>query len=477
MIEVSENIKSYLTSLYGKNAADEYVDFIRREPTQYIRVNNLKANKKSLMKRLRDDLSISTEEIELIPNALKIKSGNQFLGKTVEHIIGQYYIQGLSSMIPPLILNPSSNDIVLDLCSAPGSKTTGLGEMMNSRGTLIANEIALERVKMLVYNIDRMNLMNTGVMHFKGEILSKTFSEYFDKILVDAPCSGLGIIQKKEEVSNWWSLERVARLGELQLRLLIAAIKMAKVDGEIVYSTCTLTPEENEFVINKVLQKYPVEIEEIELPVKSREAFTSYNGEIFHPSLSKARRIVPWEVDSDGFFIVKLKKTGTTNLPDLLELKSSVTRLLDHRHKEVRKLLEMVEEEFGIENNILSSYKFLKKKNDIYFVNNKWEENNLELFERVGTKFGLIDKENKITLHTQAAQVLEKHISKKIYVIENHDDLKKYLEGGIIRKDTPFDGQCVVKYRDYILGTAVIANGGIKSRFPRSKRTQEISFL
>ncbi len=204
MIEVSENIKSYLTSLYGKYAADEYVDFIRREPTQYIRVNNLKANKKSLMKRLRDDLSISTEEIELIPNALKIKSGNQFLGKTVEHIIGQYYIQGLSSMIPPLILNPSSNDIVLDLCSAPGSKTTGLGEMMNSRGTLIANEIALERVKMLVYNIDRMNLMNTGVMHFKGETLSKTFSEYFDKILVDAPCSGLGIIQKKEEVSNWW---------------------------------------------------------------------------------------------------------------------------------------------------------------------------------------------------------------------------------------------------------------------------------
>ncbi|MHB1686924.1 MAG: NOL1/NOP2/sun family putative RNA methylase [Ignavibacteriaceae bacterium] len=477
MIEVSENIKSYLSTLYGKDAADEYVEFIKREPTQYIRVNPLKADTKNLIQRLQKDFSIFTEEIKSIPNALKVKSGNQLLGKTVEHIIGQYYIQGLSSMIPPLILNPGPDDIVLDLCSAPGSKTTGLSEMMNNRGTLIANEIAFERVKTLVYNIDRMNLMNAGVMHYKGEMLSKIFSEHFDKILVDAPCSGLGIIQKKEEVSNWWSLERVARLGDLQLRLLIAAIKMVKVGGDIVYSTCTLTPEENEFVINKVLQKYPVEIEEINLPVKSREAFTKYNGETFHPSLSKARRIVPWEVDSDGFFIVKLKKTGETKSPDLLNMKSSGTRLLDYRHKEVKKLLETIREEFGIESSIFSNFKFLKKRNDIYFINSKWEENNLELFERVGTKFGVIDKDGEITLHTQAAQILQNYISKKIYLIESHDELKKYLEGGIIRKDISFKGQCVVKYRGYILGTAVVANGGIKSRFPRAKRTQEISFL
>ena len=151
-----------------------------------------------------------------------------------------------------------NNDTVLDLCSAPGSKTTQLGEMMRNNGTLISNEIALDRVKMLVFNIDRMNLINAGIIHSKGELLSKIYPDYFDKILVDAPCSGLGIIQKKNEISNWWSLKRASILGDLQLRLLIAAIKMVKEEGEIVYSTCTLTIEENELIINKVLKKYPV---------------------------------------------------------------------------------------------------------------------------------------------------------------------------------------------------------------------------
>jgi len=477
LIEVSENIKSYLNSLYGKDAAGNYIDFIKREPAQYIRINPLKAKKDNLRQRLKEDLSIETEEIKSIPNALKIISGKELVGKTVEHITGQYYIQGLSSMIPPIILSPAESDKVLDLCSAPGSKTTGLGEMMNNNGTLIANEVALDRVKMLIYNLDRMNLMNAGVLHYKGETLSKIYSEYFDKILVDAPCSGLGIIQKKEEVSNWWSLERVARLGDLQTRLLVAAIKMAKVGGEIVYSTCTLTPEENESVINKILQKYPVELEEIELPINSREAFTKYNEMVFHPSLSKARRIVPWEADSDGFFIAKLRKTGETFSPETLHFPKNELKFLNYKHKEIAKQIEQLGDEFGIQIEIFSGYKFLKKKNDIYFVNNKWEENNLNIFERVGAKFGVIDKGGGLTLNTQAAQVLQNYFSKKIYLIESSDELKKYLEGGTIKHKPDFNGQCVVKNRDSILGTAVVTSDGIKSRFPRAKRTQEISYL
>ncbi len=477
MIEVSENIKAYLNSLYGKDSAERYIDFIKAEPSQYIRINLLKTSRENLKRRLHEDLSIASEEIKSIPNALKIISGSELTGKTVEHITGQYYIQGLSSMVPPLILSPGENDKVLDLCSAPGSKTTGLGELMNNKGALIANEVALDRVKMLVYNIDRMNLMNAGVIHYKGETLSKIYSEYFDKILVDAPCSGLGIIQKKEEVSNWWSLERVARLGDLQTRLLIAAVKMAKVGGEIVYSTCTLTPEENEFVINKILQKYPVELAEIDLPISSREAFTNYNEMSFHPSLSRARRIVPWEADTDGFFIAKLKKTGETSSPENLTIVKNELKLLSSKQKEITKPLELLGKEFDIPLEIFSGYKFLKKKNDVYFINKDWDEDNLNIFERIGTKFGVIDRSGGITLNTQAAQVLGKYFSKKIYLIEDSDELKKYLEGGTIKRKPEFNGQCVVKYRGFILGTAVVTSEGIKSRFPRAKRTQEISYL
>ena len=274
----------------------------------------------------------------LLPSSLKIKNKSEYVSRSIEHIIGLYYIQGLSSMLPPLVLNPSQNDIVLDLCSAPGSKTTELAELMNNNGTLIANEIQLDRVKMLVYNIDRMNLINTGVVHSKGEMLSKIYEDHFDKILVDAPCSGLGIIQKKGEVSNWWSLDRAERLGDFQTRLLIAAIKMLKVGGEVVYSTCTLTIEENEMVLNTILNKYPVEAVEMDLPVKSHEAFTSFKDKSLNQNLSKAKRIFPWEVDSDGFFIIKLRKTGSTNSPEKIIPKKRDLKFIDIKNKEIKKL-------------------------------------------------------------------------------------------------------------------------------------------
>ncbi len=377
-------------------------------------------------------------------------------------------------MLPPLTLNANENDTVLDLCSAPGSKTTQLGEMMKNSGTLIANEIALDRLKMLVFNIDRMNIMNAGVVHSKGELLSKIYPDHFDKILVDAPCSGLGIIQKKNEVSNWWSEDRISALGDLQLRLLIAAVKMVKEDGEIVYSTCTLTAEENELIINKVLEKYPVEIIDLELPVKSHPAFNSYEGKKLNPSLSKAHRILPWEINSEGFFIVKLRKTGKTNQAELLKPLKQNLHLLSFNKKEIHILLDNIIKEFGIEEEVLKNFNYLVKGNDIFFVNKNWDDKNLNIFNRIGTRFGTIDKNRQTVLHTQAAQILSNDIKKNIYEINDPAELETYLSGGTIKKDINHTGQCVVKYQDSLLGTAVNTKQGMKSRFPRAKRTQEI---
>jgi NOL1/NOP2/sun family putative RNA methylase len=474
LIEISDNIFSYISSLYGEEAAKIYTEYIKLDPAQYIRVNSIKTSTEILTKKLKNDFSISAEQVPSIPNALKITRDSNILGKTIEHIIGEYYIQGLSSMIPPLILSPQPDDTVLDLCAAPGSKTTEMAEMMLNKGTLIANEVALNRVKMLVYNVDRMNIMNTGVTSTKGEWLSKIYDTYFDKILVDAPCSGLGIVQKKEEISNWWSQEIAERLGDLQLRLLIAAIKMVKTGGTVVYSTCTLTPEENEFIIDKVLKKYPVELENIELPVKSHEGFTSYKGTELDPSLSKTRRILPWEVNSDGFFIAKLVKIDDTTSPEITSPNQRDIRLVHSWAKEVRVYLKALAIEFGIDESVLETYRYIVKKNDIFFVDGNWNDYNPGMFERIGTKFGSLDKNGEIILNTQAAQILHKEISKKIFTIESIDQLRKYLEGGTIKDKGSELGQCIIKYKDYVLGTAVVTKEGIKSRFPRAKRTQEI---
>lgn len=474
--EVSQKIYNYITSLYGKDSADKYLEFIEQDAAQYIRVNTAKILKDELSRLLFYKYEIKSLAVDHFENILKVVEGNERIGKTFEHVLGFYYIQSFSSMMPPLVLNPTEDDVVMDLCGAPGSKSTQLAELMKNRGTLLINEIDNERIKSLVFNLERMNVINASVIHSKGEVLSKIYSDHFTKILVDAPCSGLGIIQKKGEVSNWWSLDHVDRLQHLQLRLLIAAIKMAKVGAEIVYSTCTLSVEENEMVIDKILEKYPVELQEISLPIPSRQAFTEYEGKQFNPELKKAIRILPWEIDSDGFFLAKMRKTDETESPEKENVRETENRIVKSNHKEIQPYLNYVSEHFGVERKVLDDYKYIFRARDIYFVIKDWNDDNIGLFNRIGLKFGTLDRKDRITFNSQAAQVLEKHITKFIYKLKNDEELLNYLTGWMIKDVDIPTGQYVVKYNDWVLGTAIKIKEGLKSRFPRTKRTQKFEF-
>ncbi len=472
---VSEKIYSYLTTTFGNEAAKNFGNFVQREPAKYIRVNEKKISRKILADQLNETYGIKTEEVSFPANALKITEGFEYAGSTLEIAFGFYYIQGLTSMLPPIVLNASDKDIVLDLCSAPGSKTTQIAGSMNNKGILVVNELEIDRIKALVFNLDKMNFINYGVVNSRGEILSKYFDSYFDKILVDAPCSGLGIVQKKSEVNKWWTPERVSHLSEIQNKLLVSAIKMLKVGGEIVYSTCTLTPEENELIINKLLEKYPVDLVKIELPLKHHNGFTEYNGTKLDERLSETIRIFPWEVDSDGFFLAKLKKTGETIPPEQFKWKKHYVITM-HKYNDaiIHERLNTLSAEFGINVDVFSNYKFLMKRNDIYFTTNEWGDENLGLFHRVGTKFGTIDKNGNIVLHSLAAQVIQEFITKNIYEIQDFNELKLYLGGALIINENLPPGQYAVRFNGYILGTGVVVRGGLKSRFPRSSRTQAI---
>ncbi|HCY74904.1 MAG TPA: hypothetical protein DHV28_03210 [Ignavibacteriales bacterium] len=474
--EVSQKIYDYFSSLYGRDSADKYLQFIEQDSAQYIRVNTAKISKEVLSDLLYEKYEIKSEPINHFDKVLKILEGNERIGKTVEHVLGFYYIQSLSSMMPPLILNPTGDDVVLDLCGAPGSKSTQIAELMNNHGTLVINEVDNERIKSLVFNLERMNVINASVIHSKGEVLSKIYDDHFTKVLVDAPCSGLGIIQKKGEVSNWWSLDHVDRLQHLQMRLLIAAIKMAKVGAEIVYSTCTLSVEENELVLDRILEKYPVELLDIDLQIPSRKAFTEYDGKQLNPELKKAIRILPWEIDSDGFFLVKMRKIDVTESPEKENVRETENRIVKSNHKEIQQYLNYISEHFGVDRNELNNYKYIFRGKDIFFVTKDWDEDNIGLFNRIGLKLGTLDKKDRITFNSQAAQVLESYITKFIYTLKNEDELKNYLTGWKIKDiDIPL-GQYVVKYNNWILGTAIMTVEGLKSRFPRTKRTQKFDF-
>lgn len=473
--KVSDRIYSYLTVTFGEDAAKNYSDFIDENPAKYIRVNERRIKRDTLAIRLFDTYGIKTEAIPYPSNALKIIDGFDYAGSTLEIAFGFYYMQALTSMLPPLVLNPTSTDLVLDLCSAPGSKTTQIAEMMDNKGILIVNELEIDRIKALVFNLDKMNFLNYGVVNSRGEILSKYYNSYFDKILVDAPCSGLGIIQKKNEVGKWWSLERVNNLCVIQNKLLVSAIKMLKVGGDLVYSTCSLTPEENELIINRILEKYPVDVEAVDMPIKQHKGLTEYQGVQLDKRLSKAIRIFPWEVDSDGFFLIKLKKTGETNATEQIKWKKHfVLTMHSHTDNILKEKLKVLADEFGMESTVFSNYKFIVKRNDIYFTSSEWNDDNLGLFHRVGTKFGMIDKNGKIVLHSFAAQIFQKHISKNIYDIQHLDELRLYLMGSLINNVQLPSGQYVIRFNGFTLGTGVVIKAGLKSRYPRSSRTQTI---
>ncbi len=472
MIELSSNISNYVLNYFGSEFLDKYKDFFNGEYLPSIRISPFIEEEKILASLA--GYGIELDKIADIPNAFRVLKGAEKLGKTLEYTLGKYYIQSLSSMIPPIALKPDENDLVLDLCSAPGSKLTQLAEIMKNKGTLYSNEISVDRIKSLIYNIEKMNFTNVGVLNFKGEMLSKIYSGYFDKILVDAPCSGLGIVQKKGEVSNWWNETQAEKLSEIQFRLLVSALKMLKTGGEILYSTCTMTVEENEFVLDKFLSKYPVELIDVELPVKSIEAFTKIKEREFNPSIKKARRILPWGINSEGFFVAKLRKTGETEVPERLEIRNRDLNLISANNNAIKKHLQSIASYYGTGTSLYNDYKYIFKGSDIFFVNADWQAQGINEFLRVGTKLGSINKRGDIQIHTLAAQILGANFTQNVIELTSLEDLKVYMNGGTIKRDFGPTGAKVIRYKDYILGTAVNSKEGLKSQFPRALRTHEI---
>ncbi len=235
------------------------------------------------------------------------------LGRALEHLLGYYYVQELASMLPVLVLNPKPNETILDLCASPGSKTTQMAAMMKNLGVLIANEIKMDRMKILASNLERCGVANVVLTKKDGAVLCRKLKEKnfaVDKILVDAPCSGEGTIRSSPKTLLMWNINTVNSLSKLQKNLLSSAIEALKIGGEIVYSTCTHAPEENEEVLDYILKKFGnmIKIEKINLPVKCAPGILEWNGENYNKEVEKSCRIYPHITNTEGFFISKIRR-------------------------------------------------------------------------------------------------------------------------------------------------------------------------
>jgi tRNA (cytosine49-C5)-methyltransferase len=235
------------------------------------------------------------------------------LGKAIEHLLGYYYIQELSSMMPIIALNPKENEIIIDLCAAPGSKTTQAAAKISNTGTIIANDASKGRIGILSTNIQRCGVTNAIITHAPGEMLCSRLSKIklkANKILVDAPCSGEGTIRSSVQSVKMFSKNLINKLSGIQKRLVKSAINALEDEGEMIYSTCTHAPEENEAIVSYILENFPeMEIVDVNIPLRTRKGITEWNGITYHKNVTKAVRIYPQDNDTEGFFISKFRKT------------------------------------------------------------------------------------------------------------------------------------------------------------------------
>ncbi len=227
------------------------------------------------------------------------------LGSTAEHLSGLFYIQEASSMLPvaALFADGEAPARVMDVAAAPGSKTTQIAARMGNRGMLLANEFSASRVKVLHANISRCGIANTALTHFDGRVFGAALPECFDAILLDAPCSGEGVVRKDPDALKNWSLASNQDIANTQRELIDSAFHALRPGGTLVYSTCTLNRDENESVVNWLLERYPDAVHVLPL------------GDLF-PTADQALtaegylHVFPQIYDCEGFFVARLQKTA-----------------------------------------------------------------------------------------------------------------------------------------------------------------------
>ncbi|MBI2651199.1 NOL1/NOP2/sun family putative RNA methylase [Candidatus Woesearchaeota archaeon] len=280
------------------------LSFLRRS----IRVNTLKIPVKELKERLEKIWAL--EQIPWCKEGFWIEHVNKErrdIGNLIEHSLGYFYTQEAASMMPPIVLEPREDELILDMAASPGSKTTQIASYMKNKGILIANDYQIERMKPLTINIQRCGITNCIITLMQGQWFKNL---EFDKILLDAPCSGTGTIRKSLKTLRIWNPYMVKRLAGTQKQLIETAFSSLKENGILVYSTCSLEPEENEAVVNFLINKHEnARLEEINLQgIKRSAPILEFEGNKYSKEIKKCLRIWPQDNDTEGFFVAKIQK-------------------------------------------------------------------------------------------------------------------------------------------------------------------------
>lgn len=446
-MNIPKEYKNRIYEIMGKEA-DNY--FNKLEDFHYIgiRTNLLKTNCFFLENKL------NLKEKSNLCDYLYISNKNKISGNNPLHHAGAFYFQEPSASTVVEALDIQQGDRVLDMCAAPGGKTTQIAAKIGD-GLVWSNEAVTSRIKPLVSNIERMGIKNAIVSNTSPNILAKNLKGFFNKVLVDAPCSGEGMIRKDKSILNNWSMENIIACSVRQLKILECAAECVKDGGFLCYSTCTFAPEENEKVIEKFLKNH----KEFSLH-KIKKSFGTNGLKKYAENtenIEYCRRIF-LNHGGEGHFIALMKKSGEE---EPLETYSE--------QEVINENIKLFKEFF--KNTFFEDYKgiALSISNKVYIKPNIPTFNNLGIV-RMGLFCGEVVKGRFVPSHALFSAIGLKS-KNEINLSLQDEELKKYLHGEVIPCNKIFSGYVAVKVEGIPLGFGKAVNGILKNHYPKGLRT------
>lgn len=277
-------------------------------PPASLRLNPLQFQFQSLRPHLRQ----LGHPVPWCEDAFALPESEKGLGQMLEHAMGAFYVQAKAPMLAVEVLAPQPGERVLDLCAAPGGKSIQIAAHMKNSGLLLVNEMLSKRMPSLVGNLERCGVANYIVTQTPGAMLSRYFHNFFDRILLDAPCSGDGIVRKDQNMLDYWSPQDAENLAQQQIGLLRAAYHMLKPGGTMVYSTCSLSLEENEAVLLGLLRRHAADVEILPIDAYQNQPLPDEIAKQYPADFSRCVRIWPHHHDTEGAFIAHLRKRVST---------------------------------------------------------------------------------------------------------------------------------------------------------------------
>ena len=374
------------------------------------------------------------------------------LGKTIEHTMGLFFIQESSSMMPAFVLG--KGDRILDMCAAPGAKTSQLSAMTQNHGLIVANDMSASRLKKLAFNTLRSGNANVIISHKNGEKFAYETPEYFDKILLDAPCTGEGTVRKDRDALKNWSLSKIKMMSGIQKKLILSAFQALKEGGEMVYSTCTLAPEENEEVVAHLLENEPsAELLDLSGVFAGAEKAPALDG--------KSLRIAPYIFDSEGFFVAKIRKNSTKR-HEKPRFKSKLQKI---HNKDFARIQAYFEENFNYDLEDL--YKqFYIKDNKIFVLPEGFSPT--FAFDRAGFLLCELHEKNIRLSHEGAIMLGSKFRGERVIALAD-EEIGEFFVGRDLEVKTALkSGQVILTYGGRAIGTAKIIGNKLKNLLPRN---------